>query len=241
MSWRDRLRTCLGLNASARSIDIGLRDRLRTHRRTYAFDRRTGKVPLTLARIVVLDLETTGPRMDTDRIISIGAIGIQRMGIRHADSFAMCLRQPVPSPRDNILIHRIGSQQQRSGQDPAHALLEFLEFRRDSVSVAFRAEFDRTVLRRELAHTLGYRDRSPILDIAVLLPAFFPNTPNDTLEQWLVQFGIPFTVRHDAVGDAYATAQLLLVVLKAAQRAGMSSVNDLLAVERAQAWLGRRR
>ena len=46
--------------------------------------------------------------------------------------------------------------------------------------------------------------------------------------------------RHDALADAYATAQLLLVALGAADALGMDNARRLLAMQKAQRWLGTR-
>jgi hypothetical protein len=45
--------------------------------------------------------------------------------------------------------------------------------------------------------------------------------------------------RHRALGDAYSHGALLLVVLERATRAGLHTVGDLMAAEKAQRWLGR--
>jgi len=197
--------------------------------------------PLAAARFVVLDLETTGPRLDRDRLIALGAVAVCQGGVRHDDAFTAVLRQPVPSAVDNILVHRIGGQRQVGGADPVAALTDFLEYRGTSPAVAFRAEFDAAVLARELELQLGLRLPGAMLDVAVLLPALFPGTQNDSLDEWVRHFRLVPIGRHDALADAYTTAQLLLVVLAAAQRGGARSVGDLLALQRDQRWLGRRR
>ncbi len=203
--------------------------------------RRLRQTPLALARFVALDLETTGPRMDRDRVIAIGAVAVAERALAHADAFAAVLRQSASSSVDNILVHQIGGQQQLGGVDPAAALLDFLEFRGAAVAVAFRAEFDAEVLGRELELQLGVRVPRRFLDLAVLLPALFPGTQNDTLEDWLNHFGLVPIGRHDALADAYTCAQLLLITLDAAQRMGARTTGDLIALESAQRWLGRRR
>jgi len=197
--------------------------------------------PLALARLVALDVETTGLAMHVDRVISIGAVAVRARTLRHDDAFERYLRQRSASPVANILIHRIGGQQQLAGTDPALAMLECLEFLGASVGVAFRAEFDRTFLRREAAAELGVPLRSRFIDLAVVLPALFPGTPYDTLEDWLHHFHIVAQTRHTALADAYAHAMLLLVVLEHATRAGLTTVGDLLDLEKAQRWLGKAR
>jgi DNA polymerase III subunit epsilon len=207
----------------------------------FASGRRLRATPLALARFVAVDLETTGPRMDRDRVIAIGAVAVAERALAHGDAFAAVLRQSASSSVDNILVHQISGQQQLGGLDPAVALLRFLEFRGAAVAVAFRAEFDAAVLGREIELRLGVRVPRRFIDLAVLLPALFPGMQNDTLEDWLEHFALVPIGRHDALADAYTSAQLLLIALDAAQRMGARTTGDLLELERAQRWLGRRR
>lgn len=196
--------------------------------------------PLALARFVVLDLETTGPRMFEDRVIAIGAVAVKERTVRHDDAFEALLRQPCSSAVDNILIHQIGGQQQLAGTDPVECLVACLEFLADSCVVAFRAEFDATVFAREVRELLGLRAWPRFIDLAAVLPALFPGTGNDSLDDWVIHFGLPPIARHQAIADAYATAQLLMIVLGAATRFGIETAVDLRDLEQAQRWLGRR-
>ena len=194
-----------------RALPPGLRARLagqKSRRERLRTDRETLAQPLALARYVVLDLETTGPRMMVDTIISIGAVAVAERAIRHDDAFERVLRQPQSSAHDNILVHQIGGQAQAAGDDPASALVDFLEHLAASIAVAFRAEFDATVLTRETEARLG-----------ILLPTRFLD---------------------HAIADAYAEAQLWLLALEQAHRAGLRTVGDLVELERAQRWLGKR-
>ncbi len=223
-----------------RSLAPAVRARLARVRR--GFLERPGLAqPLALARFVVLDLETTGPRMFEDRIISIGAVAVTERTVRHDDAFEALLRQDHSSAVDNILIHQIGGQQQLAGMDPVEGLVACLEFIADSRVVAFRAEFDATVFWREVRSLLGFRAWPRFIDLAMVLPALFPATENDTLDDWVTHFGLPPIGRHHAIADAYATAQLLMIVLEAAPRFGIETAADLRDAEVAQRWLGRRR
>jgi DNA polymerase-3 subunit epsilon len=195
--------------------------------------------PLSMARLVAVDLETTGLAMRRDRVICIGAVAVRARTIRHDDCFERYLRQEHASPVDNILFHGIGGQRQLDGVQPVTGLLECLEFLGNSAAVAFRAEFDRTILGREVAAVLGVRLQSPFIDLAVLLPALFPNTDNATLDDWLRHFNFRAPARHHALSDAYCHGALLLVVLARATRAGLNTVGDLKDIEKAQRWLGR--
>lgn len=228
-----------------RALDIDGRERLDRLRirldhmaaRPYFIER----APLALARFVALDLETTGPNMLQDVIISIGAIAVEARSVRHDSAFDVVLRQHHPSEVENILVHQIGGQQQLAGAAPVHALMDLLEFLGESVVIAFRAEFDETVLTREVNQVLALPQQHTFLDLAVLLPSVFPGTSNDSLDDWAAHFGIRPIGRHRAIADAYTNAQLMLLVLEQAQRNGLAKVGELITMERAQRWLGKRR
>jgi len=223
-----------------RALAPALRERLRLlRRRTRASS--VMDQPLALARLVAIDLETTGPDMHRDHIIAIGAIAVADRAVQHGDAFEALVRQQESSCVDNILIHQIGGQEQLAGADPVEALTGCLEFLGGSPAVAFRAEFDAAVLKRELRTWLGLRSTTRFIDLACILPALFPGTPHDSLDDWAGHFGLVPIGRHHAVADAYANAQLLMLALEQAQRLGMDKTRELFELERAQRWLGRRR
>jgi DNA polymerase-3 subunit epsilon len=234
------LREALRARRTRRSLEPEIRKRLRRVKRGFLERPGLGQ-PLALARFVALDLETTGPRMFIDRIISIGAVAVSERMVRHGDAYEALLRQDRSSEVDNILIHQIGGQEQLGGMDPVEALVGCLEFIGESRVVAFRAEFDATVFEREVRERLGVRAWPRFLDLAALLPAMFPGTANDTLDDWVAHFRLPPIGRHHAIADAYATAQLLMILLEAAPRFGVATTADLRDAEQAQRWLGRRR
>lgn len=193
------------------------------------------------ARYVVVDAETTGLDLHSDTLIALGAVGVQRRAIVLDDGFDAVLKQAQASTDANILIHGIGGVTQLGGRDPAHALLDFLAYVGKAPLVAFRAEFDRVMLERAMRDVLGVSLGLPFVDLAFLLPALFQGTACDSLDEWVAHFGGDIAVRHHALGDAYATAQLLLIALAAADAAGMESPAQLLATQKAQRWLGTRR
>jgi DNA polymerase III subunit epsilon len=197
-------------------------------------------LPHGKARYVVVDVETSGLHLARDSVIAIGAVAVDELAIDLDDCFEIVLRQEKASADANVLIHGIGGQRQRSGADPAEGLVEFLEYVGDSTLVAFRAEFDQTMLERAVRETLGPELRRPFVDLAWVLPALFPGKECRSLEDWLALFGIPPEERHQALGDAFATAQLLQVSLHAAMRFGMTNARALMRMQKAQRWLGKK-
>jgi len=196
-------------------------------------------LPLRALRWVVLDCESSGLDPQRDRLLSIGAVGVHEGRIAHADAFGAVLRQAQASASPNILVHGIGAQAQLGGRDPAAALEEFARFVAGAPLVAFHAAFDKALLGRAMAaRGAGWKPRW--LDLAQLAPALYPQRAMSckSLDDWLAAFAIGHPARHDAMADAYASAQLLLILLAEAQRQGLSAAGELFAAARERRWLG---
>ncbi|HEX6138087.1 MAG TPA: 3'-5' exonuclease [Casimicrobiaceae bacterium] len=231
------LTRALGALFRAPKLDAACRTRLATWQRRARADLALAH---RQARYVVVDVETTGLDLRRDAPIAIGAVGVCRGSIAFGDAFQVVLRQHAASLDANILIHGIGGETQLAGRDPTLAMLDFVEYAGASPLVAFRAEFDRPMLERAARDNLGVELRLPFIDLAFLLPALFRGTDCGSLDEWLAHFGGGVAARHDPLADAYATAQLLLIALAAADAVGMGNAQGLLAVQKAQRWLGRR-
>jgi DNA polymerase III subunit epsilon len=190
-------------------------------------------------RLVVVDVETSGLDPRRDRLLAIGAVGVQRGRVPLQDGFEVILRQEHPSDHRNILVHGIDGTTQRSGIEPAVALLRFLEYAGKSPLVAFNAEFDRIAIDRAMQTSLGTRTDNHWLDLAAIAPVVFPEHGRQarTLDEWMRLFEIRNHARHNALADALAAAELLLIVLGRAPRCGMRRLADLVAVSTGRRWL----
>lgn len=197
------------------------------------------RAALAAQRAIVVDVEASGLDPFRDRLISIGAIAVQGGLARLDDSFEAVLRQEQVSDERNILVHGIGGSAQRLGRDPASGLVDFLGFSGKDPLVAFHADFDRILIERAAAATLSVKPDNVWLDLALLAPALFPEHERTarTLDDWLHLFGIQNHDRHDALADALATAQLLLVVLAAAGRQGLMTWAKLDRLQKDWRWL----
>ena len=191
------------------------------------------------ARWVVVDCETSGLDAHRDNLLSLAGVGVQRGRIPAGDWFQVTVQPAALAARENILVHGIGAERQLAGEAPASALGAYLEFAGNAPRVAFRAAFDRTVIGRAL-HAVGRRDAARWLDLAQLLPLLFPRLGSvpTALDGWLSAFGIEHYLRHDALADAYATAQLLQIALSEARRQGFGSVAAVLRAAEAAKWTG---
>ena len=181
-------------------------------------------LPEEIGRIVVVDVETTGLDPTRDALISIGAVAVEEGRIALGQSFSVVLRQKDASSKANILVHGITGETQRQGLPPADALLDFLEYLGKSPLVAFHVAFDETSIRRAMKEYLGLNFRHRWLDLAYVLPALMPNLNLKTLDDWVQYFSIVIEERHNALCDALATAELLLIAGKGKSYDRMRSI-----------------
>ncbi len=199
------------------------------------------KKPLSQTRWVVVDTETTGLDPTRDRLLSIGACAITDRALALDDSFLVAIRQTRVSADENILIHGIGGQTQLSGMDEAEALGRFLEYAGRDILVAYHATFDQQMLAVAMRERIGVAFKPKWLDVAKLCDVLFPAKAREIkhLDDWLEHFGIVQHARHNAVADAFCTAELLLVLLAEAERQGMMSTQSLVRAEHLHHWLKR--
>lgn len=193
------------------------------------------------ARIVVVDVESSGLDVRSDSLIAIGAVAVRGGRMLAGEAFHVVLRQPKASTTQNILIHGIGAGAQAGGNEPASALLDFLEFAGKAPLAGYHTAFDRAMIDRAARQHLGRPTRHAWLDLAWMCPALEPERGRAcrSLDQWTDAHGITNMRRHDALADAMATAQLLQVMLARARGAGMRDVAALLEAARSAEWLSR--
>lgn len=207
MSWLSRIKAARGgpqaLGAEA----------LRTLERWQALAEPAHVQPFFETRYVVLTTEASGLDLDRDRLLAVGAIGVDGGLIHPADAYYAVL---APSPGD--------------------ALAGLLGFAGRCPLVVFNATFNRSMLERGLSRHLGLAADFLWVDLYFLLPSLFPERRErpGRLAEWMAAFDIETFQRHHALGDAWAIAQLFLAAQSRALALGVASPRAL--AEHAQAY-----
>lgn len=193
------------------------------------------------SRYIVADVESSGLNMAKDRLISIGAVAVVNGVIDFSDAFEVVLRQDKVSTNANILIHGIGGAAQRDGMDPPEALIAFLDYVGKSPLVAYHALFDQTMIVRAMDEYLGLKFDLAWIDLAWVMPDIFRETIAEQvdLDDWLGLFNIENIQRHNAVSDAYATAQLLQVAIARGGQRNALSPASFMQIEKSRRWMRR--
>ena len=109
----------------------------------------------------------------------------------------------------------------------------FHQFARDAVIVAHNAPFDMAFLCRHAAR-MGVEWTHPILDTVLLSAVLFGASETHTLDAVCERLDITIseTLRHTALGDAVATAEVLVRMLSMLTARGMVTFGDVIAETR---------
>ena len=210
--------------------------------RLQEFWRSSNRVPASEhGRWVVIDTETTGLDLARDRLLSIGAVAVDDIGIVANDSFEVVLRSEGIGDVENIAIHGVGHAAQRAGMPATDALAACIHFIGEAPCIAYHADFDRVMLERAARANNIELPPWHWLDLDPLAAALYPERNRgraSSLDDWLQLFGIGIASRHNAAGDAYATAELLLRLRAIAALQGVTGFGSLTQLAPARRWLG---
>lgn len=176
------------------------------------------QTPLAGQRLVALDLETSGFKVGSDLVLSVGAVvfeceEIQLTGISHW--IVLHERTPV---NEATAVHGILPSQSGRGEPEGAILESLLGVLEGAMIVGHHVGFDAAMLDHALQRIFGIKLRNPLIDTAHLVmrnvDAFhrtrYSNQRPPTLDEVCTKLGIPITDRHTAAGDAFTTAQLFM-------------------------------
>ena len=200
------------------------------------------KQSLKQVSYVFIDTELTGLNERTDSIISIGALKMTEARIELGNTFYSLVKPNTKSKMNDksIFIHAITPTEVMEERKVETVLDEFLEFCGQDVLVGHCVSIDLNFINKEMKQSLGFSLPNPILDTNHLynwLWGKWPSEPGFSLHPQKVDlyeiaksFGIPFTGAHNALMDAFITAQVFQRFLPWLERSGINYLEDLLRV-----------
>ena len=181
-----------------------------------------------------LDLEMTGLDPARDRIVAVGMVPVRRRAVLLGEAFTSLVRPDGPVGTSGIAAHHLLPSQLAEAPELGAVLAEVDRRLEGAVLVVHAAGVDGPFLRR--AHEQAGRPwvEPPVVDTMALLRRHerhrHVHAPAESagpagLAAARAALGLPPHRAHDALADAVATAELLLVL---AHRLGARTVGDLL-------------
>ncbi len=170
--------------------------------------------PIEALTYAVFDTETTGLLPHKDEIVQIGAVRVLNGRIVPGETINQLVNPGIKIPPASTKVHRITDMMVADAPDIHTASQRLHTFSRDSVIVAHNAPFDMAFLRRH-GTTNGLQWRHPIIDTVLLSAVLFGASETHTLDALCERLNvtIPDHLRHTALGDAQATAEVLCLML----------------------------
>lgn len=201
-------------------FDFGLLDR----------DNAEGEVhdtPLSALTFVVFDTETTGLDPARDEIVQIGAVRAVNGRLVEGEVFDMLVNPGRPIPPASSRVHGITDEMVAGAPTVGPAAGRFHDFARHAVLVAHNAPFDLAFLERA-RRASGVTFDNPVLDTVLLSAAIFGTGETHTLDAIAERLGVGIdgTARHTALGDARATAEVLIRMLPVLAAKGIHTFGD---------------
>lgn len=183
--------------------------------------------PLKELCFVVFDTETTGLSTSDDQVIQIGAVRLLK-GKRVNGEIFDCFVDPLrPIPPASTKVHGINDEMVKGAPAFEEAARKFHSFAKNAVLVAHNAPFDLAFFKRD-GETETRKFNQPVLDTVLLSAIIYGEAVPHTLDALAERLGITIKeeVRHTALGDAIATADVLLRLLPMLKSKGIITLKQ---------------
>ncbi|MCU0722069.1 MAG: exonuclease domain-containing protein [Planctomycetes bacterium] len=188
-----------------------------------------GGTSLLDAVFCVTDTETTGVDADA-RIIELGAVRVR--GLELAEEFQTLVNIDRRVPPEITAMTGITEEMLASAPAPAGALEAYLGFLGEGVFCAHNAPFDRRFVWREAERFCVHRPANPVLCTRLLARRAMPELKGFSLDALSARFSIVNEMRHRALADARAAAEILVRAAGRLMEQGVSTLEEILGVQK---------
>ena len=174
----------------------------------------------------VFDTETTGlSPQNGDRVVSIAAVRVRGGVVKAGEYFDALVNPERPIPSASARFHGITDAMVAEAPPMAVVLPAFLRFAEGCVLVGHQVWFDLLFLRAAPI-------RQPVLDTVALTEMVYGRLDDFDLDPVAGRLGVAVRGRHSALGDALATAEILVRLLGLLDRRGIRTLGDALDLTR---------
>ena len=176
------------------------------------------------ATYCVLDLETTGISITTEKITEVGIMKVKNGEV--IDEFEIFVNPEKPIPQRVVEVTNITDEMVKDAETIDKVFPKILEFVGDSIIVAHNASFDVGFLKHN-AKLLGYEFNNTYIDTLPLAKDLLPDLKKYKLGKIADSLGIEVDVAHRALADVDTTVKVFNVMLKKLKDKGINTVDEI--------------
>jgi DNA polymerase III subunit epsilon len=196
--------------------------------------------PISETSYVVIDTELTGLNERKDSIISIGAVKMLGTRIDLSRTFHKLIKPETKFKPESVVIHGITPSDVSEKPNIDYIIADFLEFCGDGVLIGHCVSIDLSFINRDMKRIFNDRISNPVIDTFIIqewirkrMPShscFPPGDKSSGLYEMAKCFDIPVRGAHDALVDAFITAQLFQRFMPVLTNLGIKSIGMLLKI-----------
>jgi DNA polymerase III subunit epsilon len=200
-------------------------------------------IPVQECSFVVFDTELTGLDDRRDSIVSVGAVRMQGCRIDLSRTFNSLVKPDTELSHSSILIHGIIPSEVDEQPRIQTVLSDFSAFCSSDILVGFCVAIDMAFLNRQMRRVAPGPLQNPVVDIYRLYEWLrnrserkgdaaekFPILAGEGLYEMARLFAISLSSAHDALMDAFTTAQIFQRLLCRLSDEGVLNSRDLLRI-----------
>lgn len=198
------------------------------------------KIPVEKVRFVVIDTELTGLDERKDSIVSVGAIRMVGGRIDVGGNFYRLVRPESEMKAESIVIHEITPSDVMEKPEIAEVLDEFIRFCSDDVIVGYCLSIDMSFINREMKRVFCRPAANALLDVRLIWDwlsrrssghkAFSTPLREQSLYEMAKRLDIESGKGHNAIMDAFITAQVFQRLIPLLLGSGIRRIGDLLDI-----------
>jgi len=178
----------------------------------------------------VIDFETTGTSSNGDRAIELGMVKVKNNKITDTYQSFFDPERPIPYFITNLTgITDNDVEKAPTFKDEIDNIISFIG---DAILVAHNMRFDYSFLKSEFEFAREELIENKTLCTLILARKLYPELKSKSLGSLVEHFRIRHRDVHRALGDASATAKILLKMIpKCREEHSIESINDLLTFQ----------
>lgn len=211
-------------------------------RRVAEYPKELLDIPINEACYAVIDTELTGLDPKRDSIVSIGVIKMAGMRIKLGEAFYRLVKPQTALTSGSVVVHGITPSEVEEKPYIGSLIPELLDFCKECVLVGHFIHLDLMFLNREIKRFSRQSFDNPAVDTYRIHDwvkhhnGDFSRQYGDNGEKDLFSLAKKYKIQvsgaHNALMDAFITAQLFQRFLSRLPQLGVRTVRDLLIIGR---------